>query len=49
MEQEQKQTQSLQMPTTYDPKAAEQKWYPYWKEGGFLKQAKGRMRSLIQS
>ncbi|PAD72053.1 valine--tRNA ligase [Paenibacillus campinasensis] len=26
-----------QMPTTYDPKAAEQKWYPYWKEGGFFR------------
>ncbi|WP_036723384.1 valine--tRNA ligase [Paenibacillus forsythiae] len=25
------------MPTTYDPKAAEQKWYPYWMEGGFFR------------
>ncbi|MUG46122.1 valine--tRNA ligase [Paenibacillus woosongensis] len=25
------------MPTTYDPKAAEQKWYRYWMEGGFFK------------
>ncbi|AHV98570.1 valyl-tRNA ligase [Paenibacillus sabinae T27] len=25
------------MPTTYDPKAAEQKWYPYWAEGGYFK------------
>ncbi|MDT3429065.1 valyl-tRNA synthetase [Paenibacillus forsythiae] len=26
-----------EMPTTYDPKAAEQKWYPYWMEGGFFR------------
>jgi valyl-tRNA synthetase len=25
------------MPTTYDPKAAEQKWYAYWTEGGFFR------------
>lgn len=25
------------MPTTYDPKAAEQKWYPYWMEEGFFR------------
>ncbi|RKD24657.1 valine--tRNA ligase [Ammoniphilus oxalaticus] len=25
------------MPTQYDPKAAEQKWYPYWSEGEFFK------------
>ncbi|WP_379130912.1 valine--tRNA ligase [Paenibacillus sp. sgz500958] len=25
------------MPTTYDPKAAEQKWYPYWSEGGYFR------------
>lgn len=38
---EEKQTQSqLEMPTTYDPKAAEQKWYPYWKEGGFFEAGK---------
>lgn len=24
------------MPTTYDPKAAETKWYKYWLEGGFF-------------
>ncbi|WP_127588736.1 valine--tRNA ligase [Paenibacillus koleovorans] len=24
------------MPTTYDPKAAEQKWYKYWLENGFF-------------
>ncbi|SMF89248.1 valyl-tRNA synthetase [Paenibacillus uliginis N3/975] len=35
MEQKDNQT-SAQMPTTYDPKAAEQKWYTYWKEGGFF-------------
>lgn len=28
---------SADMPTTYDPKAAEQKWYKYWMEGGFFK------------
>lgn len=28
---------SAEMPTTYDPKAAEQKWYRYWLEGGFFK------------
>ncbi|CAM3083655.1 valine--tRNA ligase [Paenibacillus sediminis] len=26
-----------EMPTTYDPKAAEQKWYKYWMDGGFFK------------
>lgn len=36
MEQKENQT-SAQMPTTYDPKAAEQKWYTYWKEGGYFK------------
>ncbi|MUT64518.1 valine--tRNA ligase [Paenibacillus sp. NEAU-GSW1] len=25
------------MPTTYDPKAAEQKWYDFWKQGQFFK------------
>lgn len=39
MEQKQNQPQ-LEMPTTYDPKAAEQKWYPYWKEGGFFEAGK---------
>ncbi|ANE47159.1 valine--tRNA ligase [Paenibacillus swuensis] len=32
---ETKQTGS--MPTTYDPKAAEAKWYAYWNEHGFFK------------
>lgn len=31
------QSLSAEMPTTYDPKAAEQKWYRYWMEGGFFK------------
>lgn len=35
MEQKENQTPA-QMPTTYDPKAAEQKWYTYWKEGGYF-------------
>lgn len=26
-----------EMPTTYDPKAAEQKWYSYWTEGGYFR------------
>jgi valyl-tRNA synthetase len=26
-----------EMPTKYQPKAAEAKWYPYWLEGGFFK------------
>ncbi len=31
------QTQTkLEMATTYDPKAAERKWYPYWIEGGYF-------------
>ncbi|MFI2858126.1 valine--tRNA ligase [Paenibacillus sp. JSM ZJ436] len=33
-------TGSAQMPTTYDPKAAEQKWYSYWKDGGFFNAGK---------
>lgn len=28
---------SAEMPTTYDPKSAEQKWYRYWIEGGYFK------------
>ncbi|OKP83924.1 valine--tRNA ligase [Paenibacillus helianthi] len=28
------------MPTTYDPKAAEQKWYAYWMEHGFFEAGK---------
>ncbi|MEC0203517.1 valine--tRNA ligase [Paenibacillus lautus] len=39
MDQKQNQSQ-LEMPTTYDPKAAEQKWYPYWKKGGFFEAGK---------
>lgn len=39
MEQKENQT-SAQMPTTYDPKAAEQKWYTYWKEGGYFNAGK---------
>lgn len=31
------QQSSADMPTTYDPKAAEQKWYRYWMEGEFFK------------
>ncbi|WP_325175881.1 valine--tRNA ligase [Paenibacillus profundus] len=27
----------MSMPTTYDPKAAEQKWYEYWLKGGYFK------------
>ncbi|WP_433946817.1 valine--tRNA ligase [Paenibacillus sp. SN-8-1] len=29
-------TSSANMPTTYDPKSAEAKWYSYWKEGNFF-------------
>ncbi|GIO70111.1 valine--tRNA ligase [Paenibacillus sp. JTLBN-2024] len=28
---------TTEMPTTYDPKAAEQKWYKYWIDGEFFK------------
>lgn len=28
---------SAEMPTTYEPKSAEQKWYRYWIEGGYFK------------
>ncbi|MGG0823918.1 valine--tRNA ligase [Paenibacillus turicensis] len=28
---------SAEMPTTYDPKAAEQKWYKYWLENDYFK------------
>ncbi|WP_018752347.1 valine--tRNA ligase [Paenibacillus sanguinis] len=31
---------STEMPTTYDPKSAEQKWYSYWLEGGFFQAGK---------
>ncbi|WP_068615739.1 valine--tRNA ligase [Paenibacillus tuaregi] len=27
----------VNMPTTYDPKSAEEKWYRYWKEGNYFK------------
>ncbi|NMO95301.1 valine--tRNA ligase [Paenibacillus lemnae] len=33
-------TNTSQMPTTYDPKSAEQKWYSYWKDGGFFNAGK---------
>lgn len=29
--------EQMSMPTTYDPKAAEQKWYEYWLKGGYFK------------
>ncbi|MFD1957659.1 valine--tRNA ligase [Paenibacillus thailandensis] len=29
-----------EMPTTYDPKAAEQKWYDYWMQGGYFEAGK---------
>ena len=32
--------QEISMPTKYDPKATEAKWYPYWLEGKFF-EAKG--------
>lgn len=37
MTENQGQRVSAEMPTTYDPKSAEQKWYRYWMEGGFFK------------
>ncbi|WP_334076025.1 MULTISPECIES: valine--tRNA ligase [Paenibacillus] len=36
-EKQEQQPLSAEMPTTYDPKAAEQKWYRYWIEKGFFK------------
>ncbi|CAM4437585.1 valine--tRNA ligase [Paenibacillus phoenicis] len=36
-ENQDQQTSSVEMPTTYDPKAAEQKWHRYWLENGFFK------------
>jgi len=30
----------LSMPTTYDPKAAEQKWYDYWENGKYFEAGK---------
>jgi len=29
--------EQLSMPTTYDPKAAEQKWYDFWMKGEYFK------------
>lgn len=37
MTENQGQQSQTEMPTTYDPKSAEQKWYRYWMEGGFFK------------
>ncbi|WP_138496245.1 valine--tRNA ligase [Paenibacillus pinistramenti] len=37
MTEEQKAPSSAEMPTTYDPKAAEQKWYRYWMDNEFFK------------
>ncbi|GAB6991415.1 valine--tRNA ligase [Paenibacillus pini] len=34
---EQENKTTAEMPTTYDPKAAEQKWYKYWMDGQFFK------------
>lgn len=31
---------TTEMPTTYDPKAAEQKWYDYWTQGKFFEAGK---------
>lgn len=36
-DQEAGQAASGEMPTTYDPKAAESKWYEYWMKSGFFK------------
>ncbi|WP_425464267.1 valine--tRNA ligase [Paenibacillus zeisoli] len=33
-------TSTVNMPTTYDPKSAEEKWYSYWKEGNFFEAGK---------
>ncbi|WP_027414873.1 valine--tRNA ligase [Aneurinibacillus terranovensis] len=27
----------IEMPTKYDPKAAESKWYPFWRDNGYFK------------
>ncbi|GGA36502.1 valine--tRNA ligase [Paenibacillus physcomitrellae] len=37
MTEEQKTPASAEMPTTYEPKAAEQKWYRYWMDNEFFK------------
>ncbi|WP_028543571.1 valine--tRNA ligase [Paenibacillus taiwanensis] len=34
--------QQLSMPTTYDPKAAEQKWYDYWMKGEYFKAGRNK-------
>ncbi|PWW35447.1 MULTISPECIES: valine--tRNA ligase [Paenibacillus] len=34
---EQKNSAATEMPTTYDPKAAEQKWYSTWMDNGYFK------------
>ncbi|WP_409341686.1 valine--tRNA ligase [Paenibacillus sp. MBLB4367] len=33
---EAQETKTLSMPTTYDPKASEQKWYEYWLKGNYF-------------
>lgn len=37
------------MPTTYDPKAAEMKWYDFWMDGKFLKRASAQRPRPIRS
>lgn len=34
--------EQLSMPTTYDPKAAEQKWYDYWMQGGYFQAGRNK-------
>ena len=34
---EEKKSAATEMPTTYDPKAAEDKWYDYWMKSEFFK------------
>lgn len=34
---EQEHQATTEMPTTYDPKSAEQKWYKYWMDGGYFR------------
>ncbi|WP_195576353.1 valine--tRNA ligase [Paenibacillus sp. 1001270B_150601_E10] len=34
--------EQLSMPTTYDPKAAEQKWYDYWMKGGYFQAGRNK-------
>ncbi|MDQ0061275.1 valine--tRNA ligase [Paenibacillus harenae] len=40
MSENQTTTTTTEMPTTYDPKAAEQKWYDYWQQGKFFEAGK---------